>query len=173
MRFNKAKLYTLLDASELKIGSRGYFANDVVELADYLDDEPDFETLTEVKKDEGNGTKCFKSDKKEGWYRFFYFLGNSKLTETEKLGEKKETEKRWKTLEEQKSNSELLEKTRFSYIDRNCRTLYSVARILSHIDFLNEGMADVLAGVIEDTALTIQENCKIELEYDEDDLTEE
>ncbi len=55
MRFNKAKLYTLLDASELKIGSRGYFANDVVEFADYLDDEPDFETLTEVKKDEGNG----------------------------------------------------------------------------------------------------------------------
>ena len=166
MKFNKARLYTLLDAGELKIGSRGYFANDVVELADYLDDEPDFETLIEIKKDEGNGTKYFKSDKKEGWYRFFYFLENPKLTETEKLGKKVAEKKRWKVLEDYKSNSELLGKTRFAYIDRNCRTLYSVAQILSHLNFLNEGMSDVLAGVIEDTALTIQENCKTELEYD-------
>ena len=166
MKFNKARLYTLLDAGELKIGSRGYFANDVVELADYLDDEPEFETLTEIKKEANSGTKCFKSDKKEDRYRFFYFLENPKLSETEKLGKKVAEKKRWKVLEDYKSNSELLEKTRFSYIDRNCRTLYSVAQILSHLNFLNEGMADVLAGVIEDTALTIQENCKTELEYD-------
>ena len=173
MKFNKARLYTLLDAEELKIGSKGYFTNDVIELADYLDDEPELKTLTEIKKDEGNGTKCFKSDKKEDWYKFFYFLENPKLSETEKLGKDEAVKKRWKVLEERKSNSELLEKTRFAYIDRNCRTLYSVAQILSHLNFLNEGMSDVLAGVIEDTALTIQENCKTELEYDEDDSTEE
>lgn len=169
MRFNKVKLYTLLDASELKIGSRGYVADDVIELAKYLDDEAELETLAEIEKDVELGTKCFKSEKGKSFGRFFYLVKEPALTESEKLGEKKETEKRWKALEEQKSNSELLEKTRFSYINRNCRTLYSVARILSHIDFLNEGMTDVLAGVIEDTAATIQENCKTELEYDEED----
>lgn len=173
MKFNKARLYTLLDSEELKIGSKGYFANDVLELADYLDDEVEPETLTQIDKDGAVGTKCFRSDKKEGWQRFFYFLENPKLTEVEKLGKKVAEKKKWKVLEERKNNSELLEKTRFSYIDRNCQTLYSVARILNHIDFLNDGMADVLAGVIEDTATTIQENCKTELEYDEFDSTED
>ena len=173
MKFNKARLYTLLDAGELKIGSKGYFANDVAELADYLDDEAELETLAEVNKEEAVGTKCFKSDKKEGWYRFFYFLESPKLTEVEKLARKKEQTEDFEVFNERRKNSALLEKSRYSYINNNCKRLYSVARLLSRVKYLDEGMAEVLSDSIEDIAATIQENCKTELEDDEYDSSED
>lgn len=48
MEFDKSKIYTVVNADEVKIGSKGYFANTILELETCVELEASLNELEEI-----------------------------------------------------------------------------------------------------------------------------
>lgn len=74
MKFDKNKLYSCFNCDEVKIGSRGFFANTKKELLEKLENESDVSILTGIETSGfSDDLFCFIDDN-ENIYNYFYLL---------------------------------------------------------------------------------------------------
>lgn len=69
MDFDKSKVYTALNADEVKVGSKGYFADKIKPLRDKVEKDDSYYLMTLKSKLEN----CFESSDNNGW-TFFYLV---------------------------------------------------------------------------------------------------
>lgn len=71
MKLDLSKIYSAVNVSEVKIGSKGYFSNKISNLETYVNNESALETLTSIRKDDASNFK-FGSD--TAYWAFFYLV---------------------------------------------------------------------------------------------------
>lgn len=78
MDFDLENVYTVVNAHEVKIGSKGYFGDDITELRDMVCDES--EPLREVAQvqDESFGYRFVDKEEGYGWHLFYLVEGVAK-----------------------------------------------------------------------------------------------
>lgn len=88
MKFDKSKVYTLLNADEVKDGSEGYFADNLEDLKDIVEHERD-DYYGKIGSIEAEGYPCRFHKKDKYCYGLFYLL---KEPEEEKFRPYKDTD---------------------------------------------------------------------------------
>lgn len=71
MEFNKSNVYTLVNADEIVVGTKGYYANDLVLLGIRVErgNEKGYGTITEIRSE--NWPDRFRTDKNEDAILFY------------------------------------------------------------------------------------------------------